>query len=226
MATLDDCPIAQAPDAPFRVSPEVVNASTHAVGLVLSLAGSLVLLAAAGRSGDAWHIAGAIVYSATMIGVYAASTLSHAVQHPRWRHVFRRLDQAAIYLFIAGTYTPFALGYLRAGPWWVLFGVVWGIALVGAFLKTAYGHRVDAVTTWFYVLLGWLPGVAAWPLVGVVQPPGLRWMLYGGLCYTLGTLFLHLDRRVPLLHGVWHVAVLAGTAWHYFAILFCVVPLN
>ncbi|MBN1909463.1 MAG: hemolysin III family protein [Pirellulales bacterium] len=203
--------------------PETANALTHGLGCVLGLIGAAVLLTVALHSADPWRVAAAVVFGGTLIGVYTASTLSHVVTRPRPRHAMRRLDQAAIYLFIAGSYTPFALVFLRTGPWSTLLYVIWAIAAVGFILKLFFGHQVESVTTGLYLFLGWLPALAAWPLIGVVTPPGLLWMLYGGLCYTAGIFFLKLDRVSPYFHALWHLAVLAGSAWHYFAILDCVI---
>jgi len=236
VSTLDECPtvrpraavarVVEGPHSPVPIAEEIVNLTTPAVGLVLGVAGAVVLLAWARRFGDVWYSVAVAVYAGSLVAVYAASTLSHLFQDARRRHLFRRLDQAVIFLFIAGTYTPFALVYLRTGPWSVLLALVWGIALFGFFTKVVWGRRVEAVTTRLYLFLGWLPIVAVWPLTGMVQSPGLRWMLYGGLCYTVGTVFLRIGQRMPFAHGVWHVLVIAGTAWHYFAILLCVAPID
>ena len=203
---------------------ELVNALTHGVGLVLSVGAAISLMFVAARSADPWHLVGGGIHAITMVAVYAASTLSHSFQQPTLRHTFRRLDQAAIYLFIAGSYTPFALVYLRGGGWWFLLAVIWGIALGGFFSKAFWGHRVDAVPTWLYVFLGWLPGIAAVPLMGVVPAPGLWWMLAGGLFYTVGIIFLKHDDRVPFFHAVWHLCVIAGSACHFYAIFVYVIP--
>ena len=209
---------------PRPLPEETVNTITHGIGLTLSIGGATALVVAASRHGDAWHVVGCGVYVATLVAVYAASTLSHLFQGPRLRRLFRILDQGFIYLLIAGTYTPFALGYLRAGWWWLLFGVVWGIALVGFLSKTVWGHRIDAITTWVYVLLGWLPAIAISRILEMLPFAVFWWILTGGLCYTIGIVFLKLDRRVPYSHAVWHTVVIAGSACHYVAILFYVVP--
>ncbi len=197
---------------------EKINTATHALGLTLSLVGVPVLLSTAVRSGDVWQVVGCGVYGAALIAVYAASTLSHAFQRPRLRHFFRILDQAFIFLLIAGTFTPLSLSYLRGGGWWFLFGLMWGIALFGFFSKAAFGHQIDAVSIVLHVTLGWLPAAALKPMIGLV-PGGLLWaMFYGGVCYTVGTFFLQRDERVPYFHAVWHLLVIAGSACHFLGI--------
>jgi len=194
------------------------NTATHALGLVLSLVGFGWLLSRAVQFGNGWQIAGCAVYASALVAVYAASTLSHLFQHPRLRRLFRILDQAFIFLLIAGTFTPLSLSYLRGGAWWVLFALIWGIALVGFFSKAIFAHQVDAVSTVLHVALGWLPVVGFKPMLSLV-PGGLLWsMLYGGLCYTIGTFFLMRDERVPYFHAVWHLLVIAGSACHFWGI--------
>jgi hemolysin III len=201
---------------------ELLNTITHALGLVLSVTGAVFLLACAFDQGDAWRCVGCGVYAVALIGVYASSTLSHSASHPPLKRLFRMLDQAFIYLLIVGTYTPFALAFLRTG-WWILFlGLLWTIALFGFLSKILMAHRVDAVAVWIYVLLGWMPIVASAPLIGIVPSWTLWWMLAGGLCYTGGTVFLANDHRVPQFHAVWHLLVIAGSAFHFFAILHAV----
>jgi len=206
------------------MSEERVNSITHGVGLLLSIAGAVVLMWSAAGRDDFWHLIGCGLYASTMVAVYAASTLSHVFQQPSLRRMFRILDQGFIYLFIAGTYTPLGLTYLRDGWWPILLGVMWGIAIVGFFSKIILAHRIDAVATILYVLMGWLPVLAVRPLLDVA-PPALLWlMLAGGLCYTVGTLFLTLDERIPYFHSIWHVSVIAGSACHYAAIAFYMLP--
>ena len=199
---------------------ETANSLTHGIGLALSIAGAAALLTTAGLYGNAWHFAGCSVYATTLVGVYAASTLSHVFQGPHLRRTFRILDQAFIYLLIAGTYTPFSLVYLRAGWWWLLSGLVWGFALAGFLSKTVWRHRIDAITIWAYVLLGWLPYVAIARVIQQLPFEVFWWLLVGGVCYMTGIVFLKLDRRFPYFHATWHVVVIAGSACHYVAILY------
>lgn len=199
---------------------ELLNTITHAVGLLLSIAGAAVLLNCVLVEGDAWRCTGCAVYAAALVGVYAASTFSHSASHPKLKRFFRILDQAFIYVLIVATYTPFALTHLRS-PWWLLFlAVMWSIALFGFLSKVLIAHRVESVTIWLYLLLGWMPIVAAFPLLAVVPVWPLWWMLMGGICYSLGTIFLMNDHRVPQFHAIWHLFVIAGSAFHFFAILY------
>lgn len=197
---------------------EAANSLTHGLGLVLSLAGSAVLLVRLIAQPDAWRLLGCGIFALALVAVYAASTLSHAVSHPEWRRTFRILDQSCIYLLIVGTYTPFALEYLRSGWWWLFLGLMWTAALVGFVSKSLLRHRIDAVTTWSYVLLGWLPILPAWIYVQYVPAGALAWILIGGLCYTLGTVFLVLDYRRLHFHAIWHLLVMSGSACHFYGV--------
>ena len=199
---------------------ELVNAVTHGIGLVLVTSGAIVLIARAHSHGDAYRVVGCTIFAMALIVVYATSTLSHLPLSPRLRHLFRRMDQGSIYLLIVGTGMPFALAYLRTGWWFVFFGLMWAVALCGFVSKILFSHRVDAVAIWSYVLLGWMPIVTVPSLLQVVPAAALWWMLIGGLCYTCGTLFLVLDTRHPLFHGVWHVFVIVGSTCHFMTILF------
>jgi len=152
------------------------------------------------------------------VAVYAASTLSHAVARPAWRQAFRILDQGCIYLLIVGTYTPFALEYLRFGWWWPFLLLMWTAALVGFLSKLLFLHRIDAATIWSYLLLGWLPIIPAWAYLNLVPLGALAWILVGGLCYTAGTAFLVLDHRPYQFHAIWHLFVIAGSVCHYIGV--------
>jgi hemolysin III len=212
MSTVADLPAALSPPE------ELANSITHALGLVLSIAGTAVLLARAAHFGDALQVVGVSVYGATLVALYAASTLSHSFERPRIRHFFRTVDQVCIFLLIAGTFTPISLTYFRGGWWWALFLSVWGLALVGIFFKLFF-TRLHNVSISAYVLLGWLPIVAIKPIVQIVPSAVLWWVLAGGILYTIGTLFLLKDDRVPYFHAAWHVFVIAGSACHYYAVL-------
>ena len=202
---------------------ELVNAATHALGLVLAIVGALGMAGGVAGSGDAWLVAGCSVYLASLVAVYAMSTLSHSCRSMRWKILVRRLDQGFIYLLIAATYTPFSLAYLRDGVWWVLLGAMWVVALFGFVAKVFFAHRVEAVSIASYVVLGWMPIIAAPALVQTV-PMGAFWcMLLGGVCYTAGTLFLMNDHRVRHFHAIWHLCVIAGSACHFLGILMFVV---
>lgn len=194
---------------------EIVNSATHGTGLALATAGGLALTAQSLTRGDAWRIAGCLVFAATLIAVYAASTLSHLAQRRPWREHFRTWDQGLIYLLISGTYTPFALTYLRDGWWWLLTGAMWAVAGYGFITKVAYQHRVEGISVVLYLLLGWMPILGA-PWYGDVIPAGcMRWVLGGGVVYTLGAVFLMLNNTRLHFHAIWHVLVIAASACHF-----------
>ena len=197
---------------------ELANWLTHGIGWLLSIAGLVVAIVLTARDGDAWVITSVSIYATTLILLYAASTLYHAVPSLRWKRVLRKLDHSAIYLLIAGTYTPFVLVNLR-GPWgWSLFGVVWGIALAGVAFKLFFTGRFVLLSSAAYVAMGWLVLVAAKPMWESVPHMGLLLLGAGGLCYTLGVAF-YLWRRLPFHHAIWHVFVVAGSVFHFFAVL-------
>lgn len=197
---------------------EIANAITHGLGLVLSLVGVPMLILAIAARGDALTVAGASVFGATLVALYAASTLYHAIPAPRIKGVLRIVDHIAIFLLIAGTYTPFTLGVLR-GTWgWTLFGIVWSLAAVGIICKIVLGPRYPHVSTAFYLAMGWLIVVAIKPLMLALPSAGFWLLAAGGLCYTLGVIFYVLDRR-RYMHAVWHVFVMGGSACHFMAIM-------
>ena len=202
---------------------ELLNCITHGVGLALSVTGFAVLLVLAIVRGNAWQITGCTVYGASLVFLYAASTLYHSLRSPRARHVLKVLDHSAIYLLIAGTYTPFTLVNLRGFWGWLLFGVVWSICLFGVLFKVFFVNRLVVVSTILYVLMGWVCVIAIKPLLTLVPTGGIAWLLAGGLFYT-GGVFFFANKRVPHSHAIWHVFVLAGSVCHYFAVVFYVLP--
>jgi len=201
---------------------ELANRITYGIGLFLSLVGVAVMVQVLGQE-DGWRVAGCSVYLFSLISVYAMSTLSHTFETPRLRTIFRALDQGAIYLLIAATYTPFSMAYLHTTPWWIVLGVVWTIALWGFFSKVFFAYRVEQVSMWPCIVLGMIPFVCVPSLVGVVSLAALWWMLLGIGFYTLGLVFWVNDRRVRQFHAVWHLFVIAGSACHFVAILLFVV---
>ena len=199
----------------------LANAITHGIGAVLAVAGAVYLIAASTR-GTAWQIVGCAVFATTLVLVYVCSTLYHSLVRTRARHVFQVLDHSAIYLLIAGTYTPFTLVSLRGPVGWVLFGVVWALAVAGVIFKSLAVGRFAVASALVYLFQGWFVVFAARPLVQAIGWHGVMWLGAGGLAYTLGIIFFALD-RFPYFHATWHVFVLAGSVAHYFAILFYVV---
>jgi hemolysin III len=202
---------------------EIANAITHGIGLLLSIAGFAVLFVLAAVRGTAWHIVACSIYGATLIGLYAASTLYHAVISPQVKRALRIFDHSAIYLLIAGTYTPFLLVSLR-GPWgWSLFGVIWGLALAGVLFKLWFVERFAILSTAVYIAMGWLVVIAAKPVITHLPVTAIIWLLAGGLAYTGGVIFFA-AKRIPYSHAIWHLFVLAGSICHYFAVLSTVIP--
>lgn len=201
---------------------EIANSVTHGVGAALSLVGLIVMVVIAATDGGAWHIVACTVHGASLLLLYLCSTLYHALPGVRVKRVFRILDHSAIYLLIAGTYTPFALVTLR-GPWgWSLFGVVWTLAVCGIVFKSLFTGRMEALSNAVYLAMGWVALVAIRPLLHVLPWEGFLWLLAGGIAYTGGMVFYASKSRYA--HAVWHMFVLAGSVLHFFAVYRYVLP--
>ncbi len=202
---------------------ELANAITHGAGLVFSVIGFVILVVLALLRGGPLQIAGCAIYGATLISLYAASTLYHGVPAPRLKRALLILDHCAIYLLIAGTYTPFLLVNLR-GPWgWSLLGVMWGLALAGILFKLCFAGHFPILSTSLYVVMGWAGVVAVKPILAHVPATGLLWLVIGGMMYTLGVIF-YAWKKIPYNHVIWHLFVMAGSTCHYIAILYAVFP--
>ncbi|HJU40409.1 MAG TPA: hemolysin III family protein [Tahibacter sp.] len=202
---------------------EIVSSAIHGVGIVLSIVALTVLVAFAAMHGDAWHVTSVAVFGTTLILLYTASTLYHGIPNEVAKPTLRTLDHIAIYLLIAGTYTPYTLVSLR-GPWgWSLFAVVWGLALFGIVLELTSLKRLRGPAVALYVCMGWLALAAAGPLIEAVPSGGLWLLFLGGAAYTLGVPF-YLWRSLPFSHAIWHGFVLLGSILHFFSILLYVLP--
>lgn len=202
---------------------ELANSLTHGLGMVLAIAALTVMVAFAALNGTARHVVGASLFGASLVVLYAMSMLYHAFQGPRLKRIFHLLDHAAIFVLIAGTYTPFCLATLR-GPWgWSIFGVIWGLAALGILAKSLLGPKGGRLSTAVYLAMGWLVVIAIVPLVRALPVGGLVWLFGGGLCYSTGVVF-YAWRRLPYHHAVWHLFVLAGSACHVVAVLAFVIP--
>ena len=202
---------------------ELANAITHGIGIVLSLAGLAVLVSLTSLRGDAWSVTATAIFGASLVLLYTASTLYHSFRGERIKRLLRKFDHAAIFLLIAGTYTPFLLVSLR-GPWgWSLFGVIWGMAVAGMTMKFWFTGRFKVLSTLLYLGMGWLVVIALRPIMRTVPADGLRLLVAGGLCYTVGTVF-YVWKRLPYHHALWHLFVLGGSTCHFFAVLAAVVP--
>lgn len=201
---------------------EIANAITHGVGLALAIAGGVVLIVLAAVRGTAWHIVAVSIYAATLIALYTASTLYHALQGARVKRIFRVLDHSSIYLLIAGTYTPFSLITLRGAFGWTLLALVWTLTILGIVWKACFAGNYGVVSTALYVVMGWLAVVAIRPLYAALHFGGMFWIAAGGLAYTAGIVFFASKRRYA--HAVWHVFVLAGSICHYVAVMRYALP--
>jgi hemolysin III len=201
---------------------EIANSISHGVGAAAGICGLVVLVCLAAMRGTVWHIVSLSIYGSTLVLLYVSSTLYHALPGPRVKRLFRVFDHASIYLLIAGTYTPFTLVNLR-GPWgWSLFGIIWALAVTGVVFKSLFLGRFTIMSVVLYVLMGWLVMVGIRPLLRVVPWHGFLWLLAGGVAYTAGVLFFASARRYA--HTVWHFFVMAGTACHWVAVYFYVLP--
>jgi hemolysin III len=197
---------------------EIANSLSHGAGLALALVGTPILIVAAVRYGTAWNTVGVSVFGASAIALYLASTLYHALRHDAAKRVFRVLDHSAIFILIAGTYTPFTLGVMR-GPWgWTLFGLVWGLALLGVIKKALFGAQYIWLSVTLYLIMGWLVLIAGPQIWQRVPLTGLAWLLAGGIAYTTGIIFFA-AHRIRYMHFAWHLFVIAGTVCHFFAVL-------
>jgi hemolysin III len=196
---------------------ELASAMTHGLGALASGIGGAVLITFAALGGDAWQLLSAIVFASTLILLYTSSTLYHSARREGARTRLRVLDHCAIFLLIAGTYTPFTLIALRGAWGWSIFGVVWLLATAGIVFKLFFTGRLHRLSTGMYLGMGWLSIVAARPFLNALSAETLTWLIAGGLAYTMGTAFYH-SRRIPYAHAVWHLFVLAGSACHFVAV--------
>jgi hemolysin III len=196
---------------------ERANTITHALGVAAGAVGGTILVVLAVLRGTAWDVVGVSIFVAALLALYAASTAYHASRHPRVRRRLKVLDHCAIYLLIAGSYTPFMIGRLRGGWGWSLFGVIWGLALAGIAFKLFFTGRFRLLSTGIYVAMGWLVLIAIGPMLRHLAPVTLLWLLAGGIAYTAGTPFYH-NARLRYAHAIWHLFVLAGTTCHAIAI--------
>src|SRR5664279_2940339 len=201
---------------------ERFNAWTHLVGDVLSVVGTVVLIVMAALTGDPWKIVSVSIFGATLILLYSASTLYHSLRG-RAKEILKKLDHFSIYLLIAGTYTPFCLVTLRGAWGWALFGVVWGLAVIGMLQEIKPRSEERVLSLVIYAVMGWVIVIAAKPLLDHIDTAGFVWLVTGGLLYTIGIVFFAFDTRFRHWHGIWHLFVIGGSLAHYFAIAFYVV---
>jgi hemolysin III len=206
-------------DRPQSRPEEIANSISHGLGVLMALAAAPVLIVVAARQGNAANIVGVSVFAVTMILLYFSSTLYHALPPGRAKNLSAKLDHGAIYLFIAGTYTPFALGVLHGAWGWTLFGLIWGLAAIGLALKVFGRLSHPLLSTGLYLAMGWLVVIAAVPLLEKVATEGVLWLVAGGVAYTAGVVFYLTDARLKFGHFIWHLFVMTGSACHFCAVL-------
>lgn len=221
---LDLVPMKRLEHTDYRLGEEIANSITHGIGFLLSIAGLVVMMVLTSMHGTVLKLVSCAVYGATLIFMYLSSTLYHGLYGKRVKRVFRVFDHSAIFLLIAGTYTPFTLVVLHGAWGWGLFGVVWLIGITGIVLMAIHLEGRTAIFTVLYVLMGWLIVVGLKPLVSALPVHGLLWLFAGGLCYTGGIAFFAMRR--PYAHTVWHLFVMAGSACHFVAVMRYVIPIS
>jgi hemolysin III len=207
---------------------ELLNFLTHGGGFLLALGEAVVLFSSLSGVSDAALRLSCCVYAAALVALYGASTLSHshAFASPDRRSFYRSLDQGLIFVFIAANFTPFAIAHLPGITCWLVLSLMWTLAVAGFTSKVFWRHRVESTSIVHYLALGWLPIVVIVPILRSMPMDGIVWFAAGGLCYTIGTIFLALDERVRYFHAYWHLLVIAGSSCHYFVVLDYVIPLS
>lgn len=207
----------------YSIAEEVFHAITHGIGLLLSIAGLVVMIVLAALNGNAWHVVSCSVYGGTLVILYLNSTMYHSLAKTRAAKVFQILDHSSIYLLIAGTYTPFTLVTLRGALGWTIFGIIWGLAVLGVIFKVFTAGKFKLFATMIYLAMGWLIVIAIVPIFRSLATGGIVLLIAGGLAYSLGTVF-YIFKKIPYFHFVWHLFVLAGSILHFFTILLYVIP--
>jgi len=208
----------------YTLDEEIANAITHGVGALMAIAGLVLLIVFSSIYGNPWYIISLTIYGGSLVILYTMSTIYHALPNGKVKNVFEILDHSSIYLLIAGTYTPFELITLRDSVGWILFGITWGIAVVGILFKIFFVKRFVILSTVVYIIMGWMIVFAIKPLLERLPIGGIVFLLLGGILYTVGTIF-YIRRKMKYHHAIWHLFVLGGSAMHFFAILFYVLPL-
>lgn len=202
----------------YTTGEEIANSITHGIGTLLSIAGLILLIIIAARYGDAWHIVSFSIFGSTLIFLYLASTLYHSLPNPSAKMILKRIDHSAIFLLIAGTYTPFTLIHLRGAWGWSIFGIIWGLAIAGIALKIFFVSRFKKLSLILYLAMGWLCIIALKEMIHNIPSLSLTLLIIGGLLYTAGVAF-YAWKKLPYGHAVWHLFVLGGSASHFFAVL-------
>lgn len=202
----------------YTFKEELINSITHGVGALLSIVALVILVAVSSIKGDVWRIVSFSIYGGTLFFLYLSSTLYHSVFHEKTKRVFRVFDHVAIYLLIAGSYTPIALVPMR-GTWgWIIFGVIWGLAVTGVILKIVGMNKLNKISFALYLLMGWMIVIAIKPMLEMVPTGFFPWLIVGGLIYSCGVIF-YKCHRIPYNHAIWHLFVLAGSTTHFLGML-------
>lgn len=204
---------------------EILNAITHGFGATLSIIGLIVLIAAAHFYGNIWHQISFGIYGTSLLLLYLASTLYHSFRNEKAKYIFKICDHAAIYLLIAGTYTPFCLVILQGALGWTVFGIIWGLTLIGITQQILFVKRFKVFSTICYIVMGWLIVLFIKPIAAVLPTAGLYWLVFGGLLYTIGAIF-YLCHKLPFNHAIWHLFVLNGSICHFITVFYFILPLN
>lgn len=207
----------------YSVLEEILHSSTHALGALLSVIGLSWMLYLSIAAGDPWRIVASSIYGVTLITLFLASTIYHGLYASRHREIFKLLDHCAIYLLIAGTYTPFLLVTMRTNTGWWLFGTIWALATAGIIKKLWFRHRFPKIALASYLVMGWMIVLAAPQMADAIGSNGMAWLVAGGLCYTVGAVFYAL-KKMPFNHTVWHVFVLGGGVCHFLSVVWHVLP--
>jgi hemolysin III len=203
----------------LTVKEEIFNSITHGIGVLLSIAALVILVVLAVGKGDKWHIVSFSIYGSSLILLYLASTLYHSFTKEKIKNLFARFDHAAIFLLIAGTYTPFLLTALRGTFGWVLFGIIWGVAVIGVVIRSIYLTRFRKLMVAMYLVMGWMFVVAVGPMIKNLPLTSIIFLFLGGLFYSVGVVF-YMKRNLKYGHGIWHLFVLAGSIMHFFAVIY------
>lgn len=203
----------------LTVKEEIFNSITHGIGVLLSIAALVILVVLAVGKGDKWHIVSFSIYGSSLILLYLASTLYHSFTKEKIKNLFARFDHAAIFLLIAGTYTPFLLTALRGTFGWVLFGIIWGVAVIGVVIRSIYLTRFRKLMVAMYLVMGWMFVVAVGPMIKNLPLASIIFLFLGGLFYSVGVVF-YMKRNLKYGHGIWHLFVLAGSIMHFFAVIY------
>ncbi len=209
----------------YTVAEEIFNAITHGVGAIFAVFALTLLIVFASLYGNAWHIVSVSIYGTTLILLYLTSTFYHSFTNEKVKHIFKILDHSAIFLLIAGTYTPFMLVTLRGVLGWVLLSIIWVFAILGIILKIFFIGKFKRLSTVIYLLMGWFIVVAMKPLIAAMPVPGLRLLVAGGIMYTLGS-FFYIRKSRAFNHGIWHLFVLGGSVCHFLSVLLHVLPIQ